>query len=125
MLVAATIGITQAAEHPGQSAASRPANPAGPPTQGQRPTETDLRAAYTNKINAINAGTSQYLGATAAAQLSIRLVKVNLVECDPFEERTDLYRCTIVVESAVGDADPALKRLEIVLTHENDAWGIH
>ncbi len=119
VLVAATVGITQAAEQPGQSPPS-PAASAGSPG----PAETDLRAAYTNKINSINAGTKQYLGAKAAAQLGIRLNKVNLLECDPFEERRDLYRCTIVVDSAVGDADSVLKRLEVVLIKENDTWRV-
>jgi len=121
MLVAATVGITPAAEQPGQSPPS-PAASSGTLSPG--PAETDLRAAYTHKINSINAGTTQYLGAKAAAQLGIRLIKVNLVECDPFEERIDLYRCTIVVESAVGDADPVLKRLEVVLVKESDTWRV-
>jgi len=121
VLVAATVGITQAAEQPGQSPPS-PATRSGTLSTG--PAESDLRAAYTNKINSINAGTKQYLGARAAAQLGIRLIKVNLVECDPFEERLDLYRCTIVVESAVGDAAPALTRREVVLLKENDTWRV-
>jgi len=121
MLVAATVGITPAAEQPGQSPPS-PAASSG--TRSPGPAETDLRAAYTNKINSINAGTTQYLSARAAAQLGIRLIKINLVECDPFEERLDLYRCTIVVESAVGDADPALTRQEVVLIKESDTWRV-
>lgn len=119
VLVAATVGITQAAEPPGQAPPS-PAARSGTPG----PAETDLRAAYTDKIKSINAGTKQYLGAQAAAQLGIRLNKVNLVECDPFEERKDLYRCTIVVESAVGDADPVPTRLEVVVIKENDTWRV-
>jgi hypothetical protein len=121
VLVGVTVGITPAAEQPGQV----PASPAATPgTQDQGPDESDLRTAYTNKINSINAGTKQYPGAKAAAQLGIRLVKVNLVECDPLEERRDLYQCTIVVESAVGDADPALTRLEVVLIKDNDTWRV-
>ncbi len=121
VLVAATVGINQAAEPPGQAPPS-PAARSG--TLNPGPAETDLRAAYTDKVNSINAGTKQYPGARAAAQLGIRLIKVNLVECDPVEERLDIYRCTIVVESAVGDADPALTRQEVGLIKESDSWRV-
>ena len=88
------------------------------------PTETDIRVAYTDKINAINAGTAHYLDAAAAAKVIIRVAKVNFVECAPASDSTKLYICSALIESAVGEAATEFKRVEIAMVKEKDAWHV-
>jgi hypothetical protein len=88
------------------------------------PNETDIRVAYTAKIDAINAGTRQYLDPQAAQKLLIHVAKVDFVECEPFEGRTDLFVCNVLVESAVGAAGADFKRMEMALYKEKDAWRV-
>lgn len=128
LLIAGSLVVANAAE-PG-SKPSTPTPSAGAGKKGKAkqvykgPTETDLRVAYTDKINAINAGTKQYLDEKAAAKLNIRVAKVNFVECNMFEDRTDFYLCSALVESAVGDAGSDFKRVEIAMVKEKDAWRV-
>ncbi len=88
------------------------------------PTEADIRTAYTLRVERINAGSAKYLSQEAAARLHIRLVKVDFIECEPVEDRTDFYLCNVLVESALGNAAPEFKRVEAVLAKEGDAWTV-
>ena len=88
------------------------------------PSETDIRVAYTERIDAINAGTAQYLDPATAAKLHIRLAKVEIVECAAVEERQDLYLCSVLIESGVGDSVPEFKRAEIAMVKDKDAWRV-
>lgn len=90
----------------------------------QGPSEADIRVAYTDRINAINAGTAQYLDPAAAAKLTIRVVKVEIVECAAIEERKDLYVCNILLESGVGEGVPEFRRVEVAMVKEKDAWRV-
>ena len=118
-----------AGETPTKTPAARPSKaaaggkkPVAPEYKG--PTETDIRVAYTDKINAINAGTTQYLDAAAAAKVFIRVVKVNFVECATVSDSTKLYICSALIESAVGEAAAEFKRVEIAMIKEKDAWRV-
>jgi len=88
------------------------------------PTETDIRVAYTEKIDAINAGTERFLDPAAAAKLKIRLVKVNFVECDPVADSTNIFVCNVLIESAVGDAGAEFRRIEMALVKDKDVWRV-
>ncbi|HYN77664.1 MAG TPA: hypothetical protein VES73_07715, partial [Lamprocystis sp. (in: g-proteobacteria)] len=88
------------------------------------PTETDIRVAYIDKIDAINAGTKQNLSAAAAEKLSIRVTKVNFVECVAAPNTTNLYVCSALIESAVGGASPDFNRVEVAMVKEKDAWRV-
>lgn len=118
------------AQAPAKPPTPVPAKPSTPKKKGSEkaeykgPTETDIRVAYTDRINEINAGTTQYLDPAAAAKLTIKLVKVDVVECNPVEERKDIYICSILVEAGVGVGEVEFKRLEIALVKAKDAWRV-
>jgi hypothetical protein len=102
----------------GRGAADRSGEKA--PYQG--PTETDIRSAYRLRVDRINEGSDRFLDREAAARLHLRLVKVDFVECNPIGERTDLYLCSILVESALGDGDSEFKRMEATMAKEGQTW---
>lgn len=130
--LAASVGLASAAENPPKPPAAAAAPAPNSAAAGQvkeapgyqGPTETDIRVAYTDKIEYINAGTRQYLDAATAAKLIIRLIKVNFVECAPTPDNANVYVCSILVESAVGDAASEFKRVEIALSKDKDAWRV-
>jgi len=88
------------------------------------PTEADIRTAYQDRVDLLNAGTAQYLDPAAAAKLTIKLVKVDVVECNPAEERQDTYVCSILIEAGVGPGEVEFKRVEVALVKAKDAWRI-
>lgn len=88
------------------------------------PTEADIRVAYTERIETINAGTAQFLDPEAAAKLIIRLANIDIVECAAVEERQDLYLCSVLIESGVGDAVPEFRRVELAIVKEKDTWRV-
>ncbi|WP_295436955.1 hypothetical protein [uncultured Thiodictyon sp.] len=120
-----------AAQAPAKAPAPAPAKPGAPKKKGSEkaeykgPTETDIRVAYTDRISEINVGTAQYLDPAAAAKLTIKLVKVDVVECNPVEERKDIYVCSILVEAGVGAGEVEFKRSEVALVKAKDAWRVH
>lgn len=146
LLIAATAASVSAADQP----APPPAAPAPAPAQSQPPasapvppppkpgtqkkgsakaeykgpTEADIRAAYRDRVDLLNAGTAQYLDPAAAAKLTINLVKVDVVECTPAEERQDTYVCSILIEAGVGPGEVEFKRVEAALVKAKDAWRI-
>jgi hypothetical protein len=131
LALAASVGLANAADNPAKPPAARtpaPNSAAAGQAKGapayQGPTETDIRVAYTDKIESINAGTGQYLDPATAAKLMIRLIKVNFVECAPTPDNADVYACSILVESAVGDAASEFKRVEVALSKEKDVWRV-
>lgn len=88
------------------------------------PTEADIRVAYTEHIETINAGTARFLDPEAAAKLRIRFAKIDIVECAAVEERQDLYLCSVLIESGVGDAVPEFRRVELAMVKEKDVWRV-
>ncbi len=120
---------TQApAKPPAPAPAPAPAKPStakkgADKTEYKGPTETDIRVAYTDRINQINAGTTRYLD-PVAANLTIKLVKVDIVECNPVEERKDMYIYGVLVEAGVGAGEVEFKRSEIALIKTKDAWRV-
>lgn len=117
-----------AGKTPGAGSGAAPAPPGAgktaAPAAYEGPTELDIRAAYSTRIERINSGSERYLNAEAAARLRIRLVKVDIIECTEAEGHTDLYLCNVIVESAVGNADPEFKRVEAVLAKTGKAWTV-
>ena len=69
-------------------------------------------------------GYSQYLDPAAATKLTINLVKVDVVECTPAEERQDIYVCSILIETGLGPGEVEFKRVEAALVKAKDAWRI-
>jgi hypothetical protein len=116
-------GAPKAAQSPGKASAAAKGKADKKP-QYQGPNETDVRDAYTQRIARINAGSEKYLSGEAAAQVQIRLVKVELIECEALQERTDIYLCNVMVESALGSADPEIKRVEAVMAKEDALWAM-
>lgn len=134
LLATLTIAVAQAAGNaaaapasPGSAAAGQPADGAAKTTAKaaaayQGPTETDIRVAYTQRIDNVNAGSKKFLDPQAAAQLHIRLLKADLIDCRAVDDRPDLYLCNLVVESAVGEAGSEIKRIEAMLAKEGRIW---
>jgi len=88
------------------------------------PSESDIRTAYAMRVDRINAGSDKYLSKEAAERLRIRLIKVDFIECDPVDARTELYVCNVLVESALGAGEADFKRIELVMAKENRVWTV-
>jgi hypothetical protein len=93
-------------------------------TRAPGPTEADLRAAYQVKIDAINAGSREHLSPAAASQLTIKPVKVSLIECEAIADEPTHFLCSALVEASVGEQDAKVTRVELILHREGQAWQV-
>ncbi len=97
---------------------------ADPDTRAAGPTEADLRAAYQVKVEGINAGSREHLSPAAASQLTIKPVKVSLIECDAIADGPTHFLCSALVEASVGEQDVEVNRVELILHREGQAWQV-
>ena len=92
-------------------------------TPGYRgPAESDIRAAYRNKLDSINADSRKFLDPEAAAKVQINVAKVTLVECNPVANHADHFLCSVLVESSLGNSDSETKRVEILMVKDKEVW---
>ena len=123
---AAAPAAGQTKTQPAASSAKKPDKPGkGKPAKAEEylgPNETDIRTAYNLRVDRINDGTKKYLSPEAAARMQILVKKVGFNECNKVDQRTDLYLCTIVVESAIGNGEAEFKRVEARFAKEGRVW---
>lgn len=96
------------------------ADPVPPEPVIPEPKETEIARLYRERIDWINQGSVKFLGTEGAQKVLIKFDALKKTSCESPEK--GVFRCAVLVDSAVGAARQETRRLSLTLVRDGDDW---
>lgn len=88
----------------------------------EEPTEEQIRTAYAQTLEAVNAGTVSHLGAGDAGPLTIELQDIVKLGCRGLNRPGAQFECRVERRTRRGDERPTTDVVELWLSWEDGRW---
>jgi hypothetical protein len=88
----------------------------------EEPTEEQIRTAYAQTLETVNAGTVSHLGAADAAALTIELEDIVKLGCRGLNRPGAQFECRVERRTRRGDERPTTDVVELWLSWEDGRW---